>query len=122
MLAERLKSLRLEAKLSQKELSKELNISQQIIAFYEQGKRNPKRETLEKFANFFNVYTDYLLGNTDMRNTNVIDDKKLDEAISRSLGFNGKPPTDEERENMKEVLKIYLESHNQVDEQTKGIE
>lgn len=121
MLPERLKSLRLEAHLTQKNIADTFGTSPQSYAQWEKGLRKPSQQSLEKLAKFFNVSTDYLLGNTDVRNTNVIDDEKLDEAISRSLGFNGKPPTDEERENMKEVLKIYLESLNQVDEQTKGI-
>ncbi|WP_164683352.1 helix-turn-helix domain-containing protein [Streptococcus hyointestinalis] len=121
MFPERLKLLRAEAGLTQKELASKLNIKQQTYAQWENGRTKPRAATLEKFAIFFNVSTDYLLGNTDVRNANIIDDKKLDDAISRSLGFNGKPPTDEERENMKEVLKIYLESLNQVDEKAKGI-
>lgn len=121
MFPERLKKLREEAGLTQTAISKELETSQPSYQNWEKGTRNPSRETIQKLADFFSVSIDYLLGNTDVRNTNVIDDKRLDDAISRSLGFNGKPPTDEERENMKEVLKIYLESLNQVDEQTKGI-
>lgn len=104
MLAERLKSLRLEAKLSQKELSKELNISQQIITFYEQGKRNPKRETLEKFANFFNVSTDYLLGNTDIKNPEetISDVDMLFRRTSKDL-------TPEQQEVFKQELMEFME-------------
>lgn len=37
------------------------------------GKREPDIETLKQLADFFNVSTDYLLGNTDDRKPNVSD-------------------------------------------------
>ncbi len=68
MFRERLKSLRKEANLTQKELARKLNISQPQYARTESGGRNPSTKTIEKFALFFNVSTDYLLGNTDIKN------------------------------------------------------
>ncbi|MBY5056769.1 MULTISPECIES: helix-turn-helix domain-containing protein [Streptococcus] len=67
MLPDRLKKLRLEAGLTQKELAKIIETSQQNIGFYETGERKPKNETLTKLAVFFNVSTDYLLGTTDKK-------------------------------------------------------
>ncbi|HGI2032318.1 TPA: helix-turn-helix domain-containing protein [Streptococcus agalactiae] len=112
MFPERFKNLRLEANLTQKQLASILHTSQQNIGFYEKGKRKPKNEILTEIASYFNVSTDYLLGNTNIKNTNMIDEAKLDKAINDSLGFNGKPATLEEKENMKEVLRIYLENLN----------
>lgn len=113
MLPKRLKELRLEAGLTQKELALAINTSQQNIGFYELGKRNPKKEILDNLSDFFNVSTNYLLGKTDIKNSSEIDEEKLDRAIDESLGFNGKPATEQERENMKEALRIYLESLNE---------
>ena len=59
---ERLKELRVERKLSQADLAKELNVSQRSISSWETGFRQPDFETLERIAKFFDVTTDYLLG------------------------------------------------------------
>lgn len=64
---ERLKALRKEAGLTQKEVAKKLQMSQPQYARTENGGRKPNGETLEKFADFFNVSTDYLLGKTQPR-------------------------------------------------------
>lgn len=58
----RIKEIRQEKKLSQKDLAKKLNISQQAISLYEKGDREPKIETWNKLAMFFQVPTSYLMG------------------------------------------------------------
>lgn len=58
----RFKSLRLEERLTQDELAKELKISKSAISMYENGNREPDFETLELIADFFNVDMNYLLG------------------------------------------------------------
>ena len=49
-----LKELREKANLSQTELAKRLEISQQGYSFIEQGKMNPSLATARKIALFFN--------------------------------------------------------------------
>ena len=63
--AERLKSLRTENKLSQMELAKLVGVSQSGIKQWENAERIPNAEVVVKFAKFFNVSTDYLLGLED---------------------------------------------------------
>ena len=58
----RLKELRLENKLTQKQLAEKMNVSQTAIALWERGKREPDFYTLELLSNFFHVDVDYLLG------------------------------------------------------------
>ena len=58
----RIKELRQEKNLSQKDLAKKLNISQQAISLYEKGDRKPKLETWQKLADYFNVSVPYLQG------------------------------------------------------------
>ena len=58
----RIKQLRKLNKISQKELSKNLNITQQALSYYEQEKRVPNEPTWQALANFFNVSVDYLKG------------------------------------------------------------
>ncbi|WP_449456308.1 helix-turn-helix domain-containing protein [Streptococcus suis] len=113
MFSERLKQLRKEAGLTQKQVAEKLSMSQPQYNRTENGGRKPSDETLKLFSNFFNVSTDYLLGRTDIKNSSEIDEEKLDKAIDESLGFNGKPATEQERESMKEALRIYLESLNE---------
>ncbi len=63
--AERLKDLRLEKGLSQRQLAKLLNVSHVAIARWENETRIPNAEAIVMLAKFFSVTTDYLLGVTD---------------------------------------------------------
>lgn len=51
----RLRNLRLQDSLTQTELGKRIGIAKSTISLYESGKREPDFETLEKFADYFNV-------------------------------------------------------------------
>ena len=62
---ERLKELRLEKKLSQAELAKAIDLSQSSIAYWETGQREPNAKAIIILARFFDVSTDYLLGEKD---------------------------------------------------------
>lgn len=61
MVANKLKKLRKEAGLTQKQLADKLNISPSTVAMYESGKRTPDPKVVVTIAEFFNVSTDYLL-------------------------------------------------------------
>lgn len=63
--SERLRKLRKESNLSQKELGIVLGYSQTAVANWEQGKREPSLDCLKKISKFFNCTIDYLLGLTD---------------------------------------------------------
>ena len=65
MIGNRLKGLREESNLLQKELADKVNVSAGAIGMYENNKRNPDYETLNKLADCFEVSVDYLLGRTD---------------------------------------------------------
>lgn len=65
----RLKQLRIEYGILQKDLAEQLNLSQQTISLYESNKRQPDYDTLKTIAEFFNVSTDYILGITNIRET-----------------------------------------------------
>lgn len=62
MFKERLKQLREEKGLTQKQLAEMLNISRSALSLYESGQRQPDLEILSKIARFFNVTVDYLIG------------------------------------------------------------
>ena len=64
MFSERLVELRKTRSLTQKQLADAIDANVRTIQFYEAG-RLPEPEILIKFARFFQVSTDYLLGLTD---------------------------------------------------------
>lgn len=59
---DRLKELRLNAHMTQKDLGQALGISSSTVGMYEQGARTPDMDTLENIADYFNVDIDFLLG------------------------------------------------------------
>lgn len=61
----KLKELREEKGLSQEKLGELFNMTQAAIGKYEKGTREPSLNLLIKFADFFKVTTDYLLGRED---------------------------------------------------------
>ena len=65
----RLKKLRKERNISQLKLSIDLNMNQNSISRYENNEREADYETLIKFADYFDVSLDYLLGRTDEMKT-----------------------------------------------------
>ena len=62
MAKNRIKELRTKKGLSQAQLANELGVSNQIISFYENDKREPKIEMWQKLADFFGVSIPYLKG------------------------------------------------------------
>lgn len=66
MRADRLRSLRIKKKITQGEAAKRMGIVRSTYSNYEAGNREPDHETLKKFADYFEVSTDYLLGNDDI--------------------------------------------------------
>lgn len=69
MFAQRIKELRLNNDLTQKDLSDFLEVTPKTISFYELGQRMPPANVLTKLCQRFNVSVDYLLGLTDIPNT-----------------------------------------------------
>ena len=63
----RLKQLRKEKNISQLKPAFDLNMSQNTISRYETGEREADYASLIKFANYFNVSIDYLLGRTNTK-------------------------------------------------------
>ena len=63
----RLRELRMARHISQLKLAIDLNMNQNSISRYEKLEREADYETLIKFADYFNVSLDYLLGRTDSK-------------------------------------------------------
>ena len=65
IVAERIRSLRESAKLSQVKMGEIVGAKQSSINRYEQDQTSPSYEILVRYADFFDVSLDYILGRTD---------------------------------------------------------
>lgn len=72
MNGKRLKMLREEKGLTQKDLAEKLSLTPKAISFYELGSREPSGDALIRMAHILGTTTDYLLGNST---TKEIDQK-----------------------------------------------
>ncbi|MGI6561660.1 MAG: helix-turn-helix domain-containing protein [Clostridia bacterium] len=70
MFAQRLYQLRMEKGLSMKKAGESVGVSDSAWNKYEKEKSEPSLDILVKIADFFDVSTDYLLGNTHIRKPN----------------------------------------------------
>lgn len=124
ILSNRLKRLREEKEVMQKEIAAYLNISASAYGFYEQGKRTPTPEILSKLANYFNVSVDYLLGrDLTFKNESTIelndkDKKDIEKTLNKTMDMlesqdglmlSGNPVDDEDWELLKAAIKNGLE-------------
>ena len=62
---ERIRALREDRDLLQKQLSQALHCSQQVYSNYELGQRDIPTAILIALADFYDTSTDYILGRTD---------------------------------------------------------
>ena len=74
---ERLRKLRTEKKLTQKQLAETLDMSVFTVSLWERGERKPDSNSLELLSSFFGVSTSYLIGESYLRNPS---DNPLDKA------------------------------------------
>ena len=61
----RIKELRIESGITQKELAEKLNLTNSTICDWEKGRSEPDLQTLTQIAAVFDVSVDYLLGLSD---------------------------------------------------------
>lgn len=113
----RLRKLRTEAGLTQRELAGRLGLSTSAIGMYEQSRREPDGATLLKFCRFFNTTADWLLGYSEMpaaasppvELSAFLDGMKLALTEQTGLMFNGEPLSPEDIELMTDAMKIGAE-------------
>lgn len=56
-----LRQIRIKKGFSQLKVAMDLNISREVISYYENGKRNPDLEMLLTLSKYFNKSIDYLI-------------------------------------------------------------
>lgn len=112
--------------LSQKEFGKLIGAAQNTVCNWENGKREPDVQTLNKIADFFNVSVDYLLDNNtsmqpvlDSDGLNARDRKdiakdmesireKLTNKTGGPASFNGKNIDDDDAELLLDAIEMML--------------
>ena len=79
-MGEKLKSLRIEHKLTQAQVAERIGLAPSAVSSYESGMRYPTYDTLITFARMYHVSTDYILGVSDdigVDTTNLSEEAKL---------------------------------------------
>ena len=89
----RIKEKKKKRNITQIRLSTEIEVSQETISAYENGKAEPRLDNLVKIADFLNTSTDYLLGRIDDDSplvdlANNVVDKQLNELINNYARLN----------------------------------
>lgn len=83
MIGDTLKKLREIKGISRQEVSDKIGITKRTLESYEYGNREPNIEVINKFADFYGVTTDYLLGRAETKPdpvemlTRIEDEQKL---------------------------------------------
>ena len=118
----RLRLLRKEAGLTQKELADIIGVKRSTIAAYELGAIEPSQKILQLLANHFNVSVDYILENTNIRTEkrqtvdihdlmmNILD--RLDNDVN--VYFNGSVLSDNEKQSFKTIISKNIEMLEQI--------
>ena len=105
---ERIKKLVDESNKSMNEIDRELGYPRNTLAGLKN--RKPSIGRLTEIAEYFNVSTDYLLGNTDSKNSTKepvdLEDLTSDDDINWDewLSFGGKPISDHDKQKIKEIF------------------
>lgn len=75
----KIKSLRLERNITQKQLADMAGVAVSAISSYESGNRYPSYDVLISFSRIFHVSTDYLLGLDKMKTVDVsgLDEREI---------------------------------------------
>ena len=104
----RIKQLRDEFKISQTELGKRLNKTQQQISLYENGANELDLDGYILLSKLFNCSIEYIAGKSDIRNPEEIDSDKINIGLSIK-DYN--PPTKEQQEKIEEYAKFVLKDN-----------
>ena len=75
--ANRIKQLRIDNNLTQKDIAEKLGMTPTGISYWESGNAVPNYETLKKLADLFNVSIDFLIGNEKTNDENDVLFRKI---------------------------------------------
>lgn len=106
-LAEHLKTLRKQAKMTQSQVANAIEISQQGYAYWEQGKKRPSYDNLVKIAKLFNVSVNTLVS------TEKTDDIDLSE-VELLFRTTSEGMSNEEKEVFKRELLQFMQERKKL--------
>lgn len=111
----KLKELRKNKDMLQKDLAKVLNVSVSTVSMWEVGSNQPSGDDIKKIANLFNVSTDYLLDNEDsktvVKNNEVLQEvaDKVNDPLNRALYKKvGELKTDEDKKRVYDIINTFI--------------
>ena len=104
----RIKQLREEKNMTQIRLSTELEVTQETVSSYENGKHYPSVQNLLKLSEIFNASCDYILGLSEVRNVMHNNLDTAEEAAFKSL-YRALYP--QERELAKAYMQGLIDNH-----------
>lgn len=106
MIGQKLKHLRDIRNRTQDEVAKALGTSRAAYSHLENDRNQPDNDMLVKLATYFDVTTDYLLGNNVpdwATNEDVLDLQEMLES-NVNMAYGGEHLTEEEKQRVKDVL------------------
>ena len=106
-IGKRIKVLREEKNVTQKEAAQQIGIQQSTLSKYERGIQNPRFQELCLISDWLGVSVDYLLGRTDIKSTPT--DGKL-QAAAEVTGLSGNALAVLKYWNENETQKMHLET------------
>ncbi|MBE5750921.1 MAG: helix-turn-helix transcriptional regulator [Clostridiales bacterium] len=112
-LGERIRELRTEKGLYQRELAEKIHIAPNTLSQFESGKAKPSYEVLTAIADFFECSIDFLLGREDDFGNITVSDKSA-EAITteeRQLLHDYRLLSVKEKAQIKEHVELFLERY-----------
>ena len=121
---ERIKKIRQEKGLLQRELGEKIGVSQQMIGQWENGKSNPKIETIQKIADALNVPHYELLGfDGSIRVNHFPERKKANEEIAKLFikQAAGEKITEEESQKVFDYIEQIRESYDSLSKNIKNL-
>ncbi|MGD2273176.1 helix-turn-helix domain-containing protein [Bacillus wiedmannii] len=82
----RIKEIRVEIlKLSQREFAEAIDAKKTMISLYENGRRNPSRETVEKISRLSGISADYIMGISAHKSLNSDDSIHLEKDLKEIM-------------------------------------
>ena len=104
IVAERIRSLRESAKLSQVKMGEIVGAKQSSLNRYEQDQTSPSYETLVRYADYFDVSLDYIFARTDK---------------PQGVTYAFKPKAAPEREEMRRFIEMCFDPQSPMNEKLK---
>ena len=111
--------IRVDNDLSQKEMSKLLQISEDVYSNYENGRTIMPTEIAVRFANYFKLSWDYLLNITDNKRLNCDKSFNADETAKKLLQFRKREKMSQEQ--IAELLNIPQRTYSSYEHNDRAI-